>query len=229
MSSLSFTPQISKDFSKSFSGLVARALQKIIQADPDYLHLSSDLQGASFQIILTEWELSIVFSPDRESGEIKVLSAQEFEQLLETPPSANHPAVVGPDVTIIGRLPAFLGLLRADSSSMVKSNVQIQGDVRVLARYQTFFQRWNIDWGHVLASALGEGPARILYSPLKKISEFLKYQHTERIQDLKEVLYEEKKLLVSQAELEVFYSELKQLQMQFDRLTAKLTPKLTAK
>jgi ubiquinone biosynthesis protein UbiJ len=214
-SSLNNPPSFSS-FSRKFSPVLAQMFQKIIQADPDYLTLGTDLQGAIFQLTLTEWEISLVFSPDRENGKIKILSAAEFFEM-----ASQREELVSPDVAIMGRLPDFLALIRTASSSLVKSHIQIQGDVRVLARYQTFFQRWNIDWGYVLASTLGEGPARVLYSPLKKLSEFLQYQHTERIQDLKEVLYEEKRLLVPQAELESFYSDLKQLQMRVDRLIEK--------
>jgi ubiquinone biosynthesis protein UbiJ len=191
--------------SGKLSRLFAKALESLIKADPDYLILISGLQGGSLKLDLTEWAISVIFLPENQA--LKILP-------MPNPDLEKFPA----SVSISGRLPDFLGLMRAESSSLIKSHVSIQGDVRVLARYQSFFQRWNIDLGHVLASCLGEGPARALFPPLKKASEFLKYQHAERMQDLKEVLYEEKKLLVPQAELENFYDDLKQLQMRVDRL-----------
>jgi ubiquinone biosynthesis protein UbiJ len=204
------------EHSDKFSGLMAKALQKIIKADPDYLYLVSDLQGGSLKLVLTEWDISLVFLPGED--ELDILSVYDFEKAYCLTESA--------DVSILGRLPDFLGLMRSESSSLIKSHVQIQGDVRVLARYQSFFQRWKVDFGHVLARLLGENAARALYPPAKKMAEFLKYQREERLQDLKEVIFEEKQLFVPKAELEEFYDDLKQLQMRVDRLTARWPKRL---
>jgi ubiquinone biosynthesis protein UbiJ len=200
--------------SGKLSRLFAKTLEKIIQADPDCGVLISDLQKGSLQLDLTEWGISVAFIPEmQEHSECQRL------KILPVP----HPDLesFSPSVRIAGRLPDFLGLMRSESSSLIKSHIAIQGDVRVLAKYQSFFKRWNIDFGHVLASCVGEGAARALYQPLKKVSESLKYQQGERLQDLKEILYEEKKLLVPQKEIERFYDDLKQLQMRVDRLAAK--------
>ena len=193
---------------EKLSRLSAKALEKILQADPDCAALTTDLQG-TLKLTFTEWAVSVVFVPEIDGvPHLKIFGFSDYEGI--------------PTVSVTGRVADFLGLLARESASVVKSQVTIEGDVRVLAKYQAFFKRWKIDFGHVLSSVLGEGPARFLYGPLKKGADFLRYQRQERMQDLKEVFYEEKKLLVPQAELEEFYSDLKALQLRVDRLIAKV-------
>jgi ubiquinone biosynthesis protein UbiJ len=183
------------------SGLFAGAIKKILQADPDYRQSISELSG-SLRLTLPEWGVSIIFLP--EESDLKILPFSEEMAL--------------PTVSLSGRIADFMGLFSRESSSIVKSHVEIQGNVRVLSQYQAFFKRWKIDFGHVLASTLGEGPARLLYSPLKKLGEFIRTQQEERQQDLKEILHEEYRLLVPKSELEEFYAEIKALQLRVDRL-----------
>jgi ubiquinone biosynthesis protein UbiJ len=185
----------------TLSRLVARAIEKILLADPDYRHSVPTLLG-SLRLTLPEWGVSVIFLP--EDSELKIL-----------PFSKEMPA---PTVSLSGRMADFIGLFSRESSSVVRSHVEIQGNVRVLSQYQSFFKQWKVDLGHVLASTLGEGPARVLFNPLKKLSEFLQHQREERQQDVKETLHEEYRLLVPKTELEEFYADIKTLQLRVDRL-----------
>ncbi len=184
--------------------MFARAMKKMLQADPDCRLLSADLSG-TLGLNLTEWAVSVVFVP--EPSGLNVLDAREYTE--------------PPDVSVSGRVSDFIGLFARESSSMVKTQVKIEGDIRLLAKYQQFFKRWKFDLGHVIAQVLGEEAARFCYAPLKKMSDFLKNQKQERFQDLKEIVYEEKRWLVPKDELEDFYAELKMLQLRVDRLVAR--------
>jgi len=181
------------------SQALARSLEKILQADPDVLLLAEPLQGAKLGLVFPEWGLELTFIPSQEKFSIL--------PLLETP-----------DILITGKIVDFLTLMRDSSATPAKTGILIQGNIRLLPSYQTFFKRWNFDLGHVISKTLGQAAALRLSTPLEKI--FQKFQscfHELKL-DLKESVQEEQRLLVPHAELEDFYQELRMLQLRVDRL-----------
>ncbi|MBR9907241.1 MAG: hypothetical protein GYB30_04215 [Gammaproteobacteria bacterium] len=128
------------------------------------------------------------------------------------------------DCHIITRL-AVLPELRdtANITRLIKADaLDIEGDPMLAQQFAQLFVALDIDWQEQLAQRIGDVPAHFLSQAFMRSRRWLEQAMADQKAWVRDVLVEEKQLLVSQAEFTGFSEALQQLRAAVDRLERNL-------
>lgn len=121
-----------------------------------------------------------------------------------------------------GSLPALITLLKSDRVNFKDSGVQVIGSSQFLAQLQKILKNLDIDWEELLSQMVGDiaghQAANILRVKLQWASD--RVSNVERLGS--EFLTEEIKALPSKSELEYFYQQVDEIQLDVDRVAARI-------
>lgn len=128
------------------------------------------------------------------------------------------------DCHIMTRL-AVLPELRdtANITRLIKADaLDIDGDPMLAQQFAQLFIALDIDWQEQLAKRIGDVPAHFLSQAFMRSRNWLEQTVADQQAWVRDVLVEEKEILVSQAEFTGFSSEVQQLRARLDKLERNL-------
>lgn len=196
----------SKLLPELLAGLLGDALERFLRLDPRSPAYLAPLAGKIINLRFTPLNLGLYLCPGEDSVEI----LPNFEGK--------------PDVTLSGSPLAFarMGLSASPRRALFSGDVTVEGDMTTARRFQTLFERLDIDWESLLARFIGATLASRAIGSLRDSTEFGKESLDTLEMNLAEYWQEESRELPAEAEAEIFYEEVDTLRADFDRLEARV-------
>ena len=194
-----------------FLSAVETAINAWLKLDDEALPRFAELDGKIIRLHITGFDLNLYFFP----------SASGI-QVLGNYPSEEDGGIV--DSTIHG---SPMALIRLGTSSnagetMLKSDVEIDGDMRVAEKFSAILKEVDIDWEELLSKLVGDiiahqagQVARDATSWFKETAEAMKLNTAEYIS-------EESKLSPTDAEVRDHIDQVDDVHMGVDRLAARI-------
>lgn len=193
-------------FPELFAGLVRDAVTRFLRLDPKSPQYLAPLVGKTICLRLTPMDWPIYLCP--EAGAVDILPSFDGE----------------PDVTLAGSPLAFarMGLSDSPRRALFAGEVTVQGDMTAAQRFQSLFERLDIDWESLLARFTGQGIAARLAGDLRNAHAWGKDTLDAWEMNVAEYCHEESRELPAEAEAELFYVDVDTLRADFDRLEARI-------
>lgn len=104
---------------------------------------------------------------------------------------------------------------------IMADKLNYEGSLKDLKEFYNFFEAIDIDLIYKISQVTSPSFANMVAKPFSKAKQYLKTSRGETIIDIKDYLTEEKKILISQNEIDIFYREVKELKQAVDRIEAK--------
>jgi len=189
-----------------FAGLLRDAVTRFLKLDPNSPQYLAPLSGKVICIRLTPLNLRIYLCPD--------------ETAIDILPSFGGE----PDVTLSGSPLAFarMGLSDSPRRALFEGEVIVEGDMTAAQRFQTLFERLDIDWESLLARLTGKTLAARLVDDLRNAHAWGKDTLDAWRMNIAEYFQEESRELPADAEAEWFYEDVDTLRADYDRLEARV-------
>jgi ubiquinone biosynthesis protein UbiJ len=174
---------------------------RVIHLDPDTLTRLGELHGKVIRLEFLELPKALYILPSpagvRVTGEY------------------DAPA----DITLRGRIPAFLRLARGDDSApLFSGKVEMQGDVELGQRLQRLLREFHVDWEEWLSGFIGDVLAHQVGRAARGARAWQSQSAHSLGLDVSEYLQEESRLLPTRPEVEAFLSAVDALRAHADRL-----------
>lgn len=162
-------------------------------------------------------------------GKVIALHIKGLDWTLYCLPGIDDIQVMGeyggePDATISGSLGSLIMLSQSEdsSSAMLKSDVEIKGDLQVAQAFSRLLTEASIDWEEMLSRVIGDIPAYQAGSAIRRGNGWVKESADAMKLNTAEYLSEESRLVVAEAELDEFVESVDELRMGADRLEARI-------
>ena len=189
-----------------FAGALRKAVTQFLRLDPNSPQYLVPLAGKVICLRLTPMDWRIYLCP--EGGAVDILPSFGGE----------------PDVTLAGSPLAFarMGLSDTPRRALFAGEVVVAGDMTAAQRFQSLFERLDIDWESLLARFTGQGIAARLAYDVRTLRDSGKDAVDAWRMNVAEYLQEESRDLPAALEAEVFYADVDTLRADFDRLEARV-------
>lgn len=105
---------------------------------------------------------------------------------------------------------------------IIAEKLEYNGSLKDLNEFNKFFNAIDIDIIYKISEITNPEFAGVISKPFQKAKEYFKTSRQESITDIKDYLTEETKTLISQNEINIFYSQIQDLKQATDRIEAKL-------
>lgn len=105
---------------------------------------------------------------------------------------------------------------------IIAEKLDYQGSLKDLNEFNKFLNAIDIDLVYKISNLTSPEFASVIEKPFNKLKGYLKTSRQETVLDIKDYLTEEKKILISQNEINIFYKEIQELKQATDRIEAKL-------
>jgi len=194
-----------------FLSAVETAINAWLKLDDETLPRFAELDGKIIRLHITGLDFNLYFFP----------SATGI-QVLGNYPDEDDGGVV--DATIHG---SPMALIRLGTSSnagetLLKSDVEIDGDMRVAEKFSAILKEVDIDWEELLSKLVGDIVAHQAGQVARGASSWFK-ETVEAMQlNTGEYISEESKLSPADAEINHYMSQVDDTSMAVDRLTARI-------
>ena len=128
-------------------------------------------------------------------------------------------------VTVQGTMVALVKMAvnASDTSSFANSGVQLSGNLETLHRLHKILSKLNIDWEAALADLVGDVPAHVIGSAVRKSAKVSTESLQRASSALVEVAQEEFEIIPSQNRFEQFKQNIRQMSADTDRIAARLS------
>lgn len=192
--------------STAISGLET-AINTALKYDPGTLRDLSEIEG---QVLVIDCNM-----PDLRIA----IEAQQEQIILHT----NWDGEAA--VTLEGSLLALAKMAAnaSDTSSFAGSGVQLSGNLETLHKLHKILSQLNIDWDGALADLVGDIPAHIIGSAVRKSRQIHKQTLQRATSALTEVAQEELEIIPSQNAFAQFKQEVRQMASDTDRIMARVS------
>ena len=208
---------------------IETALNAWLKLDGESLQKCEALEGKIIRLHITGLELNLYFLP-AVSG-IQVMSNYHDsalnketanEQDDETETESQYTGEV--DATIHGSPMALMRLSSSDNAgaSMLESDVEIDGDMRVAEQFSAILKEVDIDWEELLSKLVGDIIAHQAGQVVRSGSEWFSQTIDAMKLNTSEYLSEESRATPAEAELEYYMDQVDDLRMDGDRLAARV-------
>ncbi len=129
------------------------------------------------------------------------------------------------DASIEGKLAAWLELLAADdtASALINGELSISGDSTVFVELKAIAANIQLDWEGHLSRIIGDVPAHFAGRATDLAISFGKQLGKTLHRSINDFLHEEARLLPTRIEVENFSTRLREIEMQLDRMQARLS------
>jgi len=184
------------------------AINRYLQLDPDNSARMAALSGRCIGIELQGLNLQFFIHP----GEQGIRLSDQLDDNVE------------PD-TILRGTPlgmARLGLGKNTEKTLFSGDVTIDGDVETGQAFKGMLDAMDIDWEEQLSRFTGDVIAHQLANGVRRAGTVLRHGRHTLEQDAGEYLQEELRVLPSRIETENFSSDVTRLNMDADRLAARV-------
>ncbi|MFV9925286.1 MAG: SCP2 domain-containing protein [Francisella endosymbiont of Hyalomma scupense] len=105
---------------------------------------------------------------------------------------------------------------------IIAEKLYYQGSLKDLNAFNKFLNAIDIDLVYKISELTSPEFAGIVAKPFQKAKQYFKTSRQETIVDIKDFLTEEKKTLISQNEINIFYRQIQELKQTTDRIELKL-------
>lgn len=128
-------------------------------------------------------------------------------------------------VTVQGTMVALVKMAvnASDTSSFANSGVQLSGNLETLHRLHKILSKLNIDWEAALADLVGDVPAHVIGSAVRKSAKVSTESLQRASSALVEVAQEEFEITPSQNRFKQFKQDIRQMSADTDRIAARLS------
>lgn len=128
------------------------------------------------------------------------------------------------DAGIEGPAKEWLALLTAEdtASALINGKLIIHGDSNLFMELKTIAEQIQLDWQGYIARFIGDVPAHFIGKAANSAADFGKQAQKTLHRSVDDFLHEEARLLPTRIECENFYSQLRTLEMQLDRIDAQM-------
>jgi len=189
-----------------FAGVLREAVTRFLRLAPNSPQYLAPLAGKVICLRLMPIDLRVYLCPD-ESG-------------MDILPNFGGK----PDVTLTGSPLAFarMGLSDTPRRALFEGDIIVEGDMTTAQRFQTLFDRLDIDWEGLLARFTGQSLAARIASDMRGIHAWGKESVEVMGMNIAEYLQEESRELPAAPEADIFYEDVDTLRADCDRLEARV-------
>lgn len=180
------------------------ALRKALTYDPASRLALEPLRGRVLALQLTQPELTLYIRP----GEDGLTLSNHWEGEVHS--------------RLTGKLWDFIRLARGEQASLAGSGIRLEGDTQLVQSLQRILRHLDIDWEEALCEPLGDLAGHQLAEALRSGSLWVKGREAEARRLLTDFINQELALVPSRPELEDFYRQVDELQLQLDRVEARV-------
>ncbi len=201
-----------------FLSAVETAINAWLKLDDDALPRFAELDGKIIRLHITGLDFNLYFFPS-ESG----------IQVLGNYPSEEDGGVV--DATIHGSPMALIRLSTSSNAgeTMLKSDVEIDGDMHIAETFSAILKEVDIDWEELLSKLVGD----IIAHQAGQVARGATSWFNETVEAMKlntgEYISEESKLSPAEAEISHHMEQVDDVRMGVDRLEARINHLLNNK
>lgn len=192
--------------STAISGLET-AINTALKYDPGTLRDLSEIEG---QVLVIDCNM-----PDLRIA----IEAQQQQIILHT--NWDGEAAVSLEGSLLAL--AKMAANASDTSSFAGSGVQLSGNLETLHKLHKILSQLNIDWDGALADLVGDIPAHIIGSAVRKSRQIHKQTLQRATSALTEVAQEELEIIPSQNAFAQFKQEVRQMASDTDRIMARVS------
>ena len=136
-----------------------------------------------------------------------------------------HEAYDGKVDAIISGTPAALfklGLKKDTASLFFAREVELRGDTRLGRQFKAFLSEMDIDWEEYLSAIVGDIAANRIHKLFSGVHSWGRSAADNFSSDVSEYLQEESRMVISGAELEMFFRQVDDLRDGAERLSARI-------
>lgn len=194
-----------------FLSAIETAFNAWLKLDGEALPRFAELDGKIIRFHITGLDFNLYFLP-----------ASSGIQVLGSYPDKEQGGIV--DATIHGSPMALIRLSTSDNAgeAMLKSDVEIEGDMQVAEKFSAILRDVNIDWEELLSKLVGDIIAHQAGQTTRNITGWLKDSRDAMQQNTAEYLTEESNLSPAEAEINDFIKQVDDIRMNVDRLEARI-------
>jgi len=194
-----------------FLSAIETAFNAWLKLDGETLPRFAELDDKIIRFHITGLDLNLYFLP-----------ATSGIQVLGSYPNEEQGGIV--DATIHGSPIALIRLSTSDNAgeAMLKSDVEIEGDMQVAEKFSTILRDVNIDWEELLSKLVGDIVAHQAGQATQNVTGWLKDTREAMQQNTAEYLSEESGLAPAEAEINEFVEQVDDIRMDVDRLEARI-------
>lgn len=191
--------------------VIETAFNAWLKLDGETLPRFAALDGKIIRFHITGLDLNLYFLP-----------ATSGIQVLGSYPDEEQGGLV--DATIHGSPMALMRLSTATNSgeAMLKSDVEIDGDMRVAEKFSGILQEVDIDWEELLSKLVGDVIAHQAGQVTRNATGWIKDTSEAMQKNTAEYLSEESGLIPAEAEISEYMDQVDDVRMGVDRLEARI-------
>lgn len=194
-----------------FLSAIETAINAWLKLDGDTLPRFVELEGKIIRLHITGLDLNLFFLP-----------AASGIQVLGSYPNEKDGGIV--DATIHG---SPMALIRLGTSSnagetLLKSDVEIEGELRVAEKFSEILREVNIDWEELLSKLVGDIVAHQAGQATRNTTAWIKDSAQAMKMNTAEYLSEESRLTPADTEVSDFMDQVDEIRMGVDRLEARI-------
>lgn len=190
--------------------ILAKAMNAYIGLDPDTAVKLKALAGQTVRLEITGLPLNLNFNIDLLFNSTGIEILQNYQGVVNT-------TLRGTPLALMK-----LGLGPTSASSFFNSEVSISGDLELGQTVKNILDHMEIDWEEHLSHFIGDVPAHQLGNAARAAQQFGQQASESLRKSLSEYLHEEKRLVVTQAELTDFFDDVSQVRNDVERLAARV-------
>ena len=180
------------------------ALRKALAYDPASRLALERLQGQVLAVQLTQPEMTVYVQP----GEDGLSLSGHWEGDVHS--------------RLTGKLWDFIRLAQGEQASLAGSGIRLEGDAQLVQSLQRIVRQLDIDWEEALCESLGDLTGHQLAQALRSGGLWFRGREAEARRLLTDFIGQELALVPSRPELEDFYRQVDELQLQLERAEARL-------
>ena len=206
-----------------FLAAIETAINAWLKLDGEALPRFAELEGKIIRFHVTGLEVNLYFMPSA-SG-IQVMGNYPLSHDTNTAETAEpdeNTAKV--DATIHGSPMALIQLSTAKNAgaTLLESDVEIDGDMRVAEKFSEILREVDIDWEELLSKLVGDIFAYRTGEAARNATNWLKDSAEAMQLNAGEYISEESGLSPADAEVKEFMDEVDEVRMGIDRLAARI-------
>ena len=194
-----------------FLSAIETAINSWLKLDGESLEKLKPLEGKIIRFHITGLELNLYYLP-----------AVSGINVLGNYPETEDGGIV--DATIHGSPMSLIRLSTAENSgeTLLKSDVEIDGDMRVAEKFSAVLREVDIDWEEHLSRLVGDIVAHHAGQFTRSATRWFSDTNEAMKMNSAEYISEEAKLTPADAEVNHYINQVDELRMDVDRLNARI-------
>lgn len=187
---------------------IEAAVNAWLRMDPDSASQLASIEGNIIGLHITGLDVRVFFLPGKNTLSV----------------AGNYPEDGELDVMLHGSPLSLirLGTSQSSGSTLLESDIEIEGDSRVAEQFSAILKRVEIDWEELLSRLVGDIVAHQAGQATKSAAEWVKESSVSMQMNLGEYLSEESRLTPAEAEITEYLDQVDNLRDGVERLEARI-------